>query len=179
MDGRVSHGSDPAPPKGETSLVLASPGPISLRDDIRMQQLWLATQRREWRSLAVLAAGKTLPTLEVAELIAQLAWRYRGEPSNVCDLRDLSLRLVDYQLREVRAQIDAGGRVIIALRSIFENPTAASVARKADAVVLCVILGETEIKGAEQTIAEVGRDRVLGSIILRTAAAGGPPRGRP
>lgn len=162
---------DPERHNRSTAIVVASQAPISLRDDIRMQKLWLATQRRDWRSLAVVAAGKAVPTLQVAELIAQLAWRYRGEPSNVCDLRDLSLRLVDYQLREVRMQVESGARVIIALRSIFENPTASSIAQKADAVLLCVVLGETEVKAAEQTIVEVGRDRVIGSVIVRTAAA--------
>ena len=57
--------------------------------------------------------------------------------------------------------------MVIALRSIFENPTAVGVARSADATLLCVDLGAAQLKLAEQTIAEIGRDRVLGAIVTR------------
>jgi hypothetical protein len=140
-----------------------------------MQKLWLAAQRREWRSLAVLGAAKTVDTLPIAELLAQLAWRYRGQPSTVCDLRDLSMRLVDYQVGEVHAQVQAGLRVLIALRSISENPTAAVVARESDAVVLCIAMGTTEFKAAQKAIAEIGRQRIVGSIIVRPRKRTGSP----
>jgi len=141
-------------------------------DDVRFQRLWLATQKREWGSLAVLSASSSIATLHIAEMLAQLAWRYRGQPSSVFDLRDLSMRLVDYQVRELHAHVEGGTRVLIALRSIFENPTAIPIAQQADAVVLCIALGETDFKGAEQTIAEVGRDRVIGAIVMRPGERG-------
>jgi hypothetical protein len=141
-----------------------------------LQKLWLDVDRRSWRSLAVVGASRSLDTLQIAELIAQLAWRYRGQPSSVCDLRDLGMRLIDYQVREMQAQIDEGTRLVVALRSISENPTAASIARIADATLLCVSLGETDFKGAEATIAAIGRERILGTIVLRPRAAKGPAR---
>jgi hypothetical protein len=142
-------------------------------DDIRLQKLWLGVERREWRSLAVIGASKGLDTLPIAELLAQLAWRYRGQPSGVCDLRDLTMRLVDYVVQEMHTQIDAGTRLVVPLQSIFENPTSAVIAKQTDAVLVCVALGETNIKRAEETIAAVGRDRVVGSIILRPRGAKG------
>lgn len=139
----------------------------SLWDDVRLQKLWLGVERRGWRSLAVLAASHEVDTLLVSELLAQLAWRYRGQPSTVCDLRDLSMRLVEYQVRELQGQIDAGTRVVISLRSLFDNPTAALVARNADAVILCLGLGTTLFKAAEHTIDEIGRERLVGAILMR------------
>jgi len=162
--------ADPAP-----STALVSLGPPDGRngwDDVRLQKLWLRVERREWGSLAVLGASESLETIQVAELLAQLAWRYRGQPSSVCDLRDLSMRLVDYGVQEIRAQVDAGTRLVVALRSIFENPTAAPIAKQTDAVLLCIALGETDFRAAEETIAAVGRDRVLGSLILRPTSNG-------
>jgi hypothetical protein len=156
--------SDPAPPSAALVRTELAGPPI---DDVRLQKLWLATQRRRWRSLAFLSAGGNVDTLPVAELFAKLAWWYRGQPSCVLDLRDMSLRLVEYHAQEVRAQVDRGYRVAIALRSISESPTAAPLARCADAIVLCVRLGRTEFKAVEETIAEVGADRVLGSIAIR------------
>jgi hypothetical protein len=65
--------------------------------------------------------------------------------------------------------------MVVALRSIFENPTAAPIAKQTDAVLLCIALGETNFKSAEETIAAVGRERVLGSIVLRPRASSIPP----
>lgn len=156
-----------------TALATRSPAPANIWDDIRLQKLWLGVERREWRSLAVIGADQGVETVQLAELLAQLAWRYRGQPSSVCDLRDLSMRLVDYQVREMHAQIDGGTRLVISLRSIFENPTASLIAQQADAVVICLSLGATTFKAAEETIAAVGRDHVMGSIVMRPKATAG------
>lgn len=161
--------SDPIPPSDP--LGLRPQGLPNVWDDMTLQKLWLATQRRSWRSLAVVGAGKHLDTLWIAELIAKLAWGYRGQPSCVFDLRDLRLRLVEYHEREVAAQVNIGQCVVIALRSVFENPTTVPMARSADAIVLCVALGRTGFKEAEQTLEEIGRDRVIGSIVTRSRRA--------
>jgi hypothetical protein len=156
--------SDPAPSKALVSLRASNDA--NVWDDFRLQKLWLGIERREWRSIAVLGASRGLETIQVAELLAQLAWRYRGQPSNVLDLRDLSMRLIDHQVQEMREQVEAGTRLIVVLRSIFENATAGPVAKQADAVLLCVALGDTRFKKAEETIAAVGRERVLGTVVL-------------
>jgi hypothetical protein len=144
---------------------------MNVWDDVRLQKLWLGMERREWRSLAVLSASKGLETVKLAELLAQLAWRYRGQPSSVYDLRDLTMRLVDYEAREMQSHLDSGTRLVVSLRSIFENPTAALIAKQADAVLIVIALGETNFRAAEETIAAVGRERVLGSIVLRRKPA--------
>lgn len=160
--------SDPAPgPSQALALPLEQP---KLWEDLKLQKLWLATQRREWRSLAILPTSKSVETLAIAETFAQIAWCYRGQPSCVFDLRDLSLRLAEYQIREAHVQADSGARVLIALRSPAENPTALLVAREMDAVVLCIALGQTLLKTAETAINEVGRSRVLGTILVRGKA---------
>jgi hypothetical protein len=154
-------------PTASTALVLHEPDSLVTADDVRLQKLWIATQRREWGSLAVIATNKHVDTMKVAELLAKLEWWYRGRPSSVFDLRDLSMRLVEYHQQEVRAQVDSGACVIIALRPTHENPTAIPVARSVDAVVLCIDLGNAGFKAAEQTLAEVGRDRVIGAIVMK------------
>jgi hypothetical protein len=157
--------SDPGP---STALATVAPRDVvSVWDDVRLQKLWLGVDTRDWRSLAVLGGSRALETLEVAGLIAQLAWRYRGQPSSVFDLRDLSMRLLDYEMQEMRAQIDGGMRLVVPLRSIFENPTAGPIAKQTDAVLLCLALGETNFKSAEETLAAIGRERVIGTIVLR------------
>lgn len=158
-----------------TALTVRRSGAANVWDDVRLQKLWLAAEKRPWRSMAVLGASEGVETVQIAELLAQLAWRYRGQPSSVCDLRDLSMRLIDYEVRELHAQVEGGTRLVVALRSIFENPTATVIAQQTDAVLLCIALGETTLKASEETMAAVGRDRILGSIILRPRASGKRP----
>src|SRR5262249_32414390 len=126
----------------------------------------LSLRRRPWRSLAVVSASKGIATLALSNTLAKMAWWYTGEPTCVFDMRDLSLRLVEYQLRDMASQLEHAKRVFIALRSTSENPTAVPLARAADAAVLCVELGKTDIKGAQKTLDEVGRERFLGTIIV-------------
>jgi hypothetical protein len=154
-----------------TALATRPTGVAAAFDDVKMQKLWLAMQRHNWRSLAVIAGSKGLSTLELASTLAKIAWWYRGQPACVVDFRDLSLRLVEYQLREVAAQMNQGQKVIVALRSIVENPATILVANAVDAAVLCVRLGETQISAAEQTVNEIGREKFIGSIVLKNPHA--------
>ena len=159
--------STPPPPRPESSLVKREPGRSNAMDDLASQLRWLATQRKSWRSLAVVSASDGAPTIEVANMLARLAWWYRGEPSSVADFRDLSLRLVEYQLGDVASQLERGpGTVVIALRSIAENPTVVPVARAVDAAVLCVELGVTKIASSRKTVETIGRDKFLGTIVV-------------
>jgi hypothetical protein len=137
-------------------------------DDLKSQLLWLATQQRTWRSLAVVPASEGISTLELANMFAKLAWWYRGQPSSVADFRDLPLRLVDHQLRDVAQQLEAEPvTIIIALRSIYENPTVTPVATAADAAILCVHMGVTKIAAARRTVETIGREKFLGTIVVR------------
>ena len=146
-------------------------------DDLSSQVLWLATQKRPWRSLAVLGASPDVPTIDVANMLARLAWWYRGQPSSVADFRDLSLRLIDYQLSDVASQLQSTPvTVIIALRSVFENPTVVPVARAVDAAVLCVQLGVTRIADSRKTVEAIGRDKFLGTIIVPSTSPDGRPQ---
>jgi hypothetical protein len=148
------------PPSGgaPTKEALVLPQKVApLADDPKTQQLWIALQQRSWRSLAVVAASKGIGTLKVANDLAKIAWWYTGQPTCVFDMRDLSLRLLDHQLRDMGGQLKGGERVFIALRSSGENPTAVPLARAADLAVLCVRLGATDAKSAEKTLEAVGR----------------------
>jgi hypothetical protein len=139
---------------------------LGLPDESAVQALWLALQRRNWRSLAVLAASSNVATVEMAERLARIAWWFTGQPSCVLDMRDLSLRLLEHQMRSMTAQLQGGERVFVALRSPAENPTASPIATAADAVVLCVELGMTDVKSAQETIAAIGPDKFLGAIVV-------------
>jgi hypothetical protein len=165
--------TSPNPPSStESALVKRESGRPNALDDVASQLLWLATQRRVWRSLAVVGASKEVTTIPIANMLAKLAWWYRGQPSSVADFRDLSLRLVEYQLADLASQLErAPITIVVALRSIFENPTVVPVARTVDAAVLCVQLGASKINESRKTVDAIGRDRFLGTIIIPHANA--------
>lgn len=168
--------SAPVPPRPELPLVPLDRGGPGTMDDLGSQLLWLATQQRPWRTLAVVGASEGVATIEVANMLAKLAWWYRGQPSSVADFRDLSLRLVDYQLRDVAEQLHRGPlTIVVALRSIFENPTVVPVATAVDAAVLCVHMKATKVSAAHRTIAAIGRDKFLGTILIRDSRGSVPP----
>lgn len=153
-----------------SALVLRARTQPQIWDDIRLQQLWLTMQHRPWRSLALVSSGENVSTIDVANMFARVSWWYGGQATCVFDLRDLGMRLVEHQLRDIERQAEAGNRVFIALRSMDENPTIIPVARKADAAVMCITLGKTKARSAERTLSAIGREHFLGSILVHESA---------
>jgi hypothetical protein len=173
----VTEGDGPVSSPGP--IVVAPSGRSPLADDVRMQHLWLGLERRPWRSLAIVSASKGVATLAAAHSLAKIAWWYTGAPTCVFDMRDLSLRLLEHQLRDMASQLHGGERVFIALRSTSENPTAVPLAQAADAAVLCVELGKTDMKAAQRTLDAVGRQKFLGTLLVPKGTSDAPksPRG--
>jgi hypothetical protein len=61
----------------------------------------------------------------------------------------------------------ADGRLlIIGLDAFFDNPLAIPVALRAQAVLLCVTLGESVTQTATETL-DLVRDKTIGSVVLR------------
>ena len=135
--------------------------------EVDLQNLWLALQKKSWRVLAVVPAMRQIASLDVASALAEVAWQYRGEPTVVLDLRDITLRLADYHKKQIEEHVKKGECVIVALASIQQNPTAIALAKSADNAVLVVRLGETPMKASVRTVEEIGHDKFVGTILAR------------
>ena len=68
---------------------------------------------------------------------------------------------------ERQTLIRRDGPVIIAIDSVIQNPLVLPVALAADAVLLCVKLGQTDLADARHSIALIGHDRLIGTAVLR------------
>ena len=144
--------------------------------EVDLQNLWLALEKKKtWRVLAVVPATKQIASLDIASAIAEVAWQYRGEPTVVLDLREITMRLVDYHRKEIDEHVKKGENVIVALASIDKNPTTIALAKNADTSVLVVRLGETSMKSAVKTVEEIGHDKFAGTIIARPKAPARAP----
>jgi len=139
------------------------------------QRLWLGVQRHPWRTLAVVAGDRRLSTYEVASLIAALG-RQHGEPIGVADVRDVSPSRASAVIELVSEMVAGGERVVFATRSVDDNLATIPIARFADRVLLCVSLGSTCLELVEQTVALVGKERFLGSLLLEAPPLPAPTR---
>ena len=146
--------------------------------EVDLQNLWLALEKKKsWRVLAVVPAVKEISSLDIASAIAEVAWQFRGEPTVVLDLRDITMRLVDYHRKEIDEHVKKGENVVVALSSIQKNPTTIALAKNADTSILVVRLGDTSMKAALKTVEEIGQENFAGTIIARpkvTARAAAP-----
>lgn len=135
------------------------------------QRLWLGTQSRPWQTLAVVPVEQNMSTYEIASRITALGLHH-GECIGLADLRDVQLNRVSAFLEVTRLLVSRGRRVVFAMRSIKENLATIPLARAADGVVLCLSLGSTSIESTEETIDQIGKERLVGSMLIRKPKGG-------
>lgn len=168
IEGRAPATPPPEPP-------IPAPEPAAPLDDVAIdpasaiawQRLWLSTQRREWRSLAVIPVGGRIATPPVARALVSVGSSHLGAPIRLDDATKITIAALGACLRGLTGPRESAARVIVALGSVLENPASLAVAQAADAAILCLVLGDSSISEAERTIEEVGRARFVGSLILR------------
>ena len=163
MSGRRGGSSqDTVPPDGATGRHSnTSLDPV-------WQRVWLRSQSRSWSSLAVIGTSRKTMSgpLQVVQGLAKVAWAL-GQDLVVIDARGVDL----VRLAQVQAQIRSlsarGTRSLVALSVPAENPVTVPIAQFTEAAILCVTLGESRMVLAEQTIEQIGRDRFIGTVLLR------------
>jgi hypothetical protein len=135
------------------------------------QRLWLQIEHHAWRTIALVPGEIGLPTYEVASLLTAIGAHY-GTPIGVFDLRDVRLNRALAVIARACEEMRVGERILFATRTIRENLATIPVARASDGVILCVAIGSTPLRLVEETIEQVGRDRFLGSLVVRAPAQG-------
>jgi len=131
------------------------------------QRAWLELEAMAWRSLALIPTDEG-SSIDVVHGLATVAWQQRGHSVVVADIRTISLPALSAVRDELRHRIASGERVLIASRSLRENPVAATIAREADGVVLCIAMGKTRSKTVTRAIEEIGKNRIIGTISLKS-----------
>lgn len=161
--------SNPAPRRPSWRPSSRPSGPASHVD---WQRLWVALQKRKWQTLGIVgaSAGMKSSPMEAASILADIGWQHLGQPIQVMDLRETPLNLIETRLAELHVQRDRGERVFVVLSPIADNPATVAMGSHVDGLVLCLVLGMTPLSDAEKTIDELGRDRFLGTIVLRNPA---------
>ena len=173
--------------KHEGTRAAAGRGSMPARD---LQELWFSIRRREWKSLVVVPAtpeGSALPiaqalgevgglilmapvpviNAEGADLprIATLVMEMGGEAptSSVWTSAGRGGSPADWDSPKVKGQVS-----IIAVDSVVSNPLVLPLALAADAVLICIEIGKTDLASVKHTVELIGRERLLGSVLLRS-----------
>jgi hypothetical protein len=132
----------------------------------RVYSFWMG-QERAFRSLAIIPASSDVCALEVASLLAHGACQRHAVASCVVDLRAVKESMIEVQLDRIEARTHAGSFVFVALRSIFDSDSTEVIARTLDAAMLCVGDRKTSMVTAKETIERIGRERFIGSLLVR------------
>jgi hypothetical protein len=135
-----------------------------------MQQLWFATQRREWASLAVLALEPNTHALAIAKALVEIGTLHRGLNVKLIDATGASMTASARLTVELSTHVSGGGLAIALLDSVLENQAGIPVALAADAVLLTVDLGVASQASLRRTLELIPPERVLGTVAVWPAA---------
>jgi hypothetical protein len=148
-----------------------APGPTGVaqvpgRINPTLQRIWVRSQMSAWTTLAIVGSSDRMGegTMNVARGLARVAAE-SGGALGLIDGRSLELK----HLAQVQARLRStvARQTVVVLPLPKDNPVTVSVAQACDAAILCIFLGETGQVVASQTVEQIGRDRFLGSVILR------------
>jgi hypothetical protein len=151
--------------------VAPPPGPSDERYGPDIQRMWLSAQALNWRSLALVPASRDVGVIRLAYAFAHLGLWNCGESIGVADLRDLPFPNLRGPVEVINWHIRRGKRVILALRPCSNSVATVPMARSADCAILCVALGTTRIAEANETVAQVGRDHFVGTLVVRSSSS--------
>lgn len=138
---------------------------------VEWQRLWLATQRRPWTTLALIPVGEDIPVAQVSAALVAAGRQHLSGTIVACDETKVSLSTLESRRSAIVERARCAERVIVALPDVLQSPAALALAQAADAAILCVGLGSSAIDEAERIVEELGRERVLGSVIFRERKA--------
>ena len=144
----------------------ALPQPVKL-DSTEIQQLWLALLKRPWTSLVLASANADGSSWEVAEALAEVGQMHRGRPIKLMDAEGAALTEAAALVTEMTSHAAGGKPVLVAVGSLVENLAGVPLARAADAVLMCVTLGEAHFASAKRTVELIGAEKIVGCVALR------------
>jgi hypothetical protein len=162
--------SSPAvPPHQELpSPVLATPAEEPSRE---IQWLWFAVQRFPWSSLALVPVSPGRSCRKLAQVLVKVAsLESSGSPVSLIDAAGVELNDLSSLSAKVASGVAGGRRTVILADPVTHDPAAVPVARRADAVLLCIELGRAQVADAQRAVELIGRERIIGCVAIHPEA---------
>jgi hypothetical protein len=132
-----------------------------------LQQLWFATRRREWSSLAVIPIEPRSSARFVAEALAEVGELHRGAAVKLIDAEGATVAASSRIAVTLVKHVAAGGIGIALLDPVVQNQAGIPIALVSDAILLAVELGVAASASMQRTLELLGRDRVIGTVAIQ------------
>jgi hypothetical protein len=141
-----------------------------------VQEVWFALARLEWRSLALVPADEGGSAAAIAASLADVGRRLRETPvtflimADPLDFASAAKIISAFDLTRQGGSaltVAPTGKVIVAVQPVVVEPLGLAVTEAADAVVLCIDVGRTRLAATRRTIELVGRERIVGALLVR------------
>lgn len=132
-----------------------------------LQRTCLAVLRGGWTTLAIVAADPAAPAQPLASALAEVARAYRLRPVRAVDAAGASPSRIAQLEDELAAARGGEARLVVTVDDPRGSPGSAPLLVHAEAVVVVVRLGATELRAVEELVEIAGRDRVLGCVVAR------------
>lgn len=140
-----------------------------------IEGLWFRLAHLQWRTLVFVPADEGTSAVEVTTALADVGRRLRAGPVTFLLLSGpMDYAAAGKIVRAVGGGRDAAGsseehqegRLLIAIPPVVTEPLGLAVTEVADAIVLCVERGESRMQSAERTVELIGKDRIIGALML-------------
>jgi hypothetical protein len=129
--------------------------------------LWFAlVARAGWNSLAIVPGSSGIDTLAIARVLASVGHAYLDQPVLLVDATSIEPGEVAARTRATTERASAGARVLVATGSPSERAACIAMARAADAAILVVASGETNLSQARRALHLIGTSHFVGAITL-------------
>jgi hypothetical protein len=126
----------------------------------------LAVLRAEWSTLAVVSFGARARAVELANALEDAARVCRLAPVRALNGCEGPSSAPGTLLEALQASRGAGARTAVALDDLSADPARLPVLLAADAALLVVRLGDATTRAVEAALELVGRDRVVGCVVV-------------
>jgi len=135
-----------------------------------VRELWYDIQPCGWVSLAVVSPDRTGKTLQLARSLADMGTQALGRSVELINATDLDLafvgRITDRLASNDSTRKAGAHQIILALDSPIVNPLAIGVIAACDSALLLLLRGQTTVPDARRTAERIGRERLLGAVIV-------------
>jgi len=125
--------------------------------------MWLAILQEEWWSIAVVPTDQSVSVQPVMQALARIGQLHQVrliDAQGVSVADGLKLSAMTGQI------IGVGPRSVLAVDSVVESLSGVSVVNRVSKVLLVLRFGTSRLESVESTIRIVGRERILGCVLV-------------
>ena len=137
------------------------------------QRIWFALRQHDWSSIAIVPSHEGVDVATVADTLCEMGRVEGDRPVTIVSALGVQLSDVSQVIDDVASATSRRQLVLVPVDPLADNPTTIGVLRATSAALLVVRLGESELSTTREVVEAIGRERVIGSIVLEANSPSG------